>query len=160
MEIALNGLAHANEVRRSPPDWRHCILATTRSLAKCCSTSPPTRSASPAPAVIAIEFEGIRERYLPDGTAHTKAEHHKSKYALRAAAMLHGGVDPGLLDEVQWWQTDDVWYWSLEALVAYVRAAADRTGHRWSRSAVGSLTNTASPLLTTSAGNRRPALTG
>ena len=35
---------------------------------------------------------------------------------------------PGLLDEVQWWQTDDLWYWSLEALTVYVRAAADRTG--------------------------------
>ena len=44
------------------------------------------------------------------------------------AAMLHGGVDPGLLDEMQWWRTDDLWYWSLEALAAYVRAAADRTG--------------------------------
>jgi hypothetical protein len=75
-----------------------------------------------------LEFEGIRERYLPDGIAHTKAQHHKSKYALRAAAMLHGGVDPGLLDEVQWWRTDDLWYWSLEALAAYIRAAADRTG--------------------------------
>jgi hypothetical protein len=42
--------------------------------------------------------------------------------------MLRGGVDPGLLDEVQWWQSNDLWYWSLEALVAYVRAAADRTG--------------------------------
>ena len=42
--------------------------------------------------------------------------------------MLHGGVDPGLLDEVQWWRTDDLWYWSVEALVAYVRAAAERTG--------------------------------
>ena len=52
----------------------------------------------------------------------------KSNFALRAAAMLHGGVEPGLLDEVQWWQTDDTWYWSLEALVAYVRAAADRAG--------------------------------
>ena len=41
--------------------------------------------------------------------------------------MLNGGVDPGLLDEVQWWRTDDLWYWSLEALAAYVRAAADRT---------------------------------
>ena len=76
-----------------------------------------------------LEFEGIRERYLRDGTAHSNADHHKSKFALRAAAMLHGGVDPGLLDEILWWQTDDVWYWSLEALVAYVRAAADRTGH-------------------------------
>lgn len=73
-----------------------------------------------------IMFQGIRERYLPDGTAHTKAQHHKSKFALRAAAMLHGGVDPGVLDEVQWWRTDDVWYWSLEALAAYVPAAADR----------------------------------
>jgi hypothetical protein len=36
-------------------------------------------------------------------------------------------LTPGLLDEVQWWRTDDLWYWSLEALVAYVRAAADRT---------------------------------
>jgi hypothetical protein len=42
--------------------------------------------------------------------------------------MLHGGVDPGLLDEIQWWRIDDLWYWSLEALATYVRAAADRTG--------------------------------
>jgi hypothetical protein len=75
-----------------------------------------------------LEFEAIRGRYLPDGVAHTKAQHDKSKFALRAAAMLRGGVDPGLLDEVQWWRSDDLWYWSLEALAAYVRAAADRTG--------------------------------
>ncbi len=75
-----------------------------------------------------LEFEAIRGRYLPDGVAHTKAQYDKSKFALRAAAMLRGGVDPGLLDEVQWWQSDDLWYWSLEALAAYVRAAADRTG--------------------------------
>ena len=76
-----------------------------------------------------IEFEGIRDKYLPEaGAAHTKAQRHKSKYALRAAAMLRGGVDPGLLDEVQWWRSDDLWYWSLEALVTYVRAAADRVG--------------------------------
>jgi hypothetical protein len=75
-----------------------------------------------------IEFEGIRERYLPDGIARRNARHNKSKFALRAAAMLHGGVDPGLLDEVQWWRTDDLWYWSLEALVAYVRCR--RRTHR------------------------------
>jgi hypothetical protein len=75
-----------------------------------------------------LEFEGIRDRYLPEGIAHTKAQHHKSRYALRAAAMVQGGVDPGLLDEVQWWRSDDLWYWSLEALATYVRAAADRTG--------------------------------
>jgi hypothetical protein len=42
--------------------------------------------------------------------------------------MLHGGVEPGLLDEIQWWRTDELWYRSLEALVVYVRAAAERTG--------------------------------
>jgi len=75
-----------------------------------------------------IEFAGIRQRYLPEDRAHTKAQHHKSEFALRAAAMLRGGVDPGLLDEVVWWQTDDLWFWSLEALVTYIRVAADRTG--------------------------------
>jgi hypothetical protein len=63
-----------------------------------------------------LEFVGIRERYLPEGVAYTKAQHHKSQFALRAAAMLHRGVDPGLLDEVQWWHTDDLWYRSLETL--------------------------------------------
>jgi hypothetical protein len=75
-----------------------------------------------------ISFEGMREEYLPEAVAHTRAQHHKSKFALRAAAMLRGGVDPGLLDEVVWWRTDDLWFWSLEALVVYVRVAAGRTG--------------------------------
>ena len=35
-----------------------------------------------------IEFEGIRERYLPECTAHTKVQHQHGKYALRTAAML------------------------------------------------------------------------
>jgi hypothetical protein len=75
-----------------------------------------------------IEFEGIRERYLPECTAHTKAQDQHSKYALRAAAMIRAGVDPGLLDEVIWWQSDDLWVWALDALVVYSRVAAERTG--------------------------------
>src|SRR5947199_2443053 len=75
-----------------------------------------------------IDFEGIRERYLPECTAHTKVQHQHSKYALRAAAMLRGSVDPGLLDEVIWWQSDDLWVWALDALAVYVRLAAERTG--------------------------------
>jgi hypothetical protein len=73
-----------------------------------------------------LESEGIRKRHLPEDRAHTKAQHHKAEYALRAAAMVRAGVDPGLLDEVVWWRTDDLWFWSLEALVIYVRAAAER----------------------------------
>ena len=72
-----------------------------------------------------LEFEGIRKRHLPEDRAHTRAQHHKAEYALRAAAMVRGGVDPGLLGEVMWWRTDDLWFWALEALVTYMRAAAE-----------------------------------
>jgi hypothetical protein len=75
-----------------------------------------------------IEFEGIRERFLHECSAHTKVQHQHSKYALRAAAMIRAGVDPGLLDEITWWQSDDLWVWALDALAVYVRVAADRTG--------------------------------
>jgi len=71
-----------------------------------------------------IEFEQIREHYLPECGTLTKAEHHKSKYAIRAAAMIRAGVDPGLLDEVGWWRIDDLWAGALDALVVYVHAAA------------------------------------
>jgi hypothetical protein len=39
--------------------------------------------------------------------------------------MVRAGVDPGLLDEVSWWRTDDLWFWALQALVTYIRAAGE-----------------------------------
>jgi hypothetical protein len=75
-----------------------------------------------------IQFAGIRERYLPESTARTKAQHHKSEFAIRAAAMIRAGVDPGLLAEINWWRTDDLWVWAVDALIIYIRVAADRTG--------------------------------
>jgi hypothetical protein len=75
-----------------------------------------------------LEFEGIRKRHLPEERAHTRAQHHKAEYALRAAAMVRAGVDPGVLDEVSWWRIDDLWFWALQALVTYVRAAAEHGG--------------------------------
>ena len=127
--IALKGLAHGDDVnelaaRLAPLHPHHDTFPGEVLLDLAADAIGVSGASRRSP----IHFEGIRERYLPAGTAHTKAEHHKSKFALRAAAMLHGGVDPGLLDEVQWWHTDDLWYWSLEALTVYVRAAADRTG--------------------------------
>jgi hypothetical protein len=129
IDIALSGLVRDDDLRD--------VAARLELLHPRNDTFPPEVLLELAADAIAVsgasvrsplEFEAIRGRFLADGVAHTKAQHDKSKYALRAAAMLHGGVDPGLLDEVQWWQSDDLWYWSLEALVAYVRAAADRTG--------------------------------
>ena len=54
-----------------------------------------------------LEFEGIRKRHLPEDRAHTRAQHHKAEYALRAAAMVRAGVDPGLLDEVSLTRSPD-----------------------------------------------------
>ena len=52
----------------------------------------------------------------------------KFQYAVLAAAALHGGTEPDLLDEVAWWQTDDFWQYGLFAAVGYIRAAASRAG--------------------------------
>lgn len=49
-----------------------------------------------------VEYEGIRERYLPEMQFRGKAQHHRSHYALRAVAMIRAGVVPDLLDEVNW----------------------------------------------------------
>ena len=75
-----------------------------------------------------IDFENIRERFLPEHHFSGKNQHYKSKYAISAAAMIHGGVYPDLLNDAAWWQTDDLWVYSLFALLIFVRAAAERTG--------------------------------
>ena len=55
-----------------------------------------------------IDCEGIRERFLPDHSFSGKTQHYKSKYAISAAAMIHGGVYPDLLNDAAWWEGDDL----------------------------------------------------
>jgi hypothetical protein len=74
-----------------------------------------------------LPLEGLRERFLPE-PAFRGRQNHKLQYAVLAAAALHGGTEPGLHDEVAWWQTDDFWQYALFAVVAYIRAAASRAG--------------------------------
>jgi len=73
-----------------------------------------------------IDCEGIRERLLPERPFSGKTQHHKCKYAISAAAMIHGGVYPDLLNDAAWWESDDLWTYSFFALQVYVRAAAER----------------------------------
>ena len=74
-----------------------------------------------------LPLEGLRERFLPECTFRG-GQNTKLRYAVLAAAALHGGAEPDLLDEVAWWQTDDFWQYALFAAVAYIRAAASRMG--------------------------------
>ena len=70
---------------------------------------------------------GLRERFLPECTFRGR-QNTKLQYAVLAAAALHGGTEPDLLDEVAWWQADDFWQYALFAAVACIRAAASRAG--------------------------------
>jgi hypothetical protein len=74
-----------------------------------------------------LALEGIRERFLPERRFRGR-QNKKLQFAVLAAAALHGGTEPDLLDEIAWWQTDDFWEYALFATVAYIRAAADRAG--------------------------------
>ena len=74
-----------------------------------------------------LVLEGLRERFLPE-CAFRGRQSKKLQYAVLAAAAVHGGTEPDLLDEVAGWQTDDFWQYALYAAVAYIRAAASRAG--------------------------------
>ncbi len=75
-----------------------------------------------------IQYEGIRDRYLPEFSFRGKSQQHKSHYALRAAAMIRAGVYPDLLDEPYGWGIEDMWEYAFYALLVYGRIAAERTG--------------------------------
>jgi hypothetical protein len=81
-----------------------------------------------------LHLEGLRERFLPECTFRGR-ENKKLQYAVLAAAAIHGGTEPDLLDEVAWWQTDDFWQNGLFAAVAYIRAAASQAACRCARHA-------------------------
>ena len=74
-----------------------------------------------------LPLEGMRERFLPEFSRRSR-DRRKLQYAVLAAAAVHGGTEPDLLDEVAWWQADDFWQYALLAAVLYVRAAAGRAG--------------------------------
>ena len=112
----------------SPRCSRRCTRRTTFPAEVLLELAADAIEDSGATRARPLEFEAIRKRHLPEDRAHTRAQHHKAEYALRAAAMVRAGVDPGLLEEVIWWRTDDLWFRALEALVTYVRAAAERAG--------------------------------
>ena len=48
-----------------------------------------------------LPLEGLRERFLRECTFRGR-ENKKLQYAALAAAALHGGTEPDLLDEVAW----------------------------------------------------------
>ena len=54
----------------------------------------------------------------------------RSKEPLRGAAMVRAGVDAGLLDEIIWWQSDDLWVWTSTRSPSACAWPPARTGFR------------------------------
>lgn len=74
-----------------------------------------------------IPYEGLRETYLPECEFRGR-KNRKIQYTILTSASVRGGLEPDLLDEVIWWQTDDYWRYALYGAVALIRACADRQG--------------------------------
>lgn len=72
-----------------------------------------------------LEYEGLRERYLPEIEFSGRVEHRNSQYALYATACLRGGLRPDLVNDAGWWNTR-LWIYATRALIIYTRAAAER----------------------------------
>ena len=115
--------------RRFSPSSALYTSGTTPFPPRSSSNSPPTQSRSPAPRqLIPSTVRGSGSDSSPDHPFSGKTQHYKSKYAISAAAMIHGGVYPDLLDDAAWWEADDLWVYSFFAFLLYVRVAAERTG--------------------------------
>jgi hypothetical protein len=76
-----------------------------------------------------LPLEGLRERFLPEA-AFGGRQNAKLQYAVLAAAAVHGGTEPDLLDEVATWQADDFCHYAMYAAVDTERP---RTSHSASR---------------------------
>jgi hypothetical protein len=74
-----------------------------------------------------LHYEGLFDRFLPECAFRGRSQNERRHYALRAVAMIRGGVQPDLLDDTYWWDDiEDFWIYAFYALAIVVRAAADR----------------------------------
>ncbi len=78
-------------------------------------------------AVRPLDYQGLREKYLPEVDFRGKVAHRNSQYALYGAAALRGGVRADVYADAGWWNAE-LWLYALYAAVIYVRASAERLG--------------------------------
>ena len=51
-----------------------------------------------------IAYEGLRETYLPECEFRYR-ENRKVQFAILTSAAVRGGLEPDLVDEVEWWHS-------------------------------------------------------
>ncbi|MCU1389259.1 MAG: hypothetical protein JWL72_2597 [Ilumatobacteraceae bacterium] len=70
-----------------------------------------------------LVLDELESRYLAEWPARGNTAHQKRCYAIQAAILIASGVEP---EDTSWWRLDDVWVHAFDAVVVFVRAAADR----------------------------------
>jgi hypothetical protein len=70
-----------------------------------------------------LELDGLDRRLLPEWPARGNTAHQKRRYALQAAILIAVGVEP---EDASWWRHNDLWSHSFDAVIVFVRAAAER----------------------------------
>ncbi len=72
-----------------------------------------------------LEYQGLRERCMPEVTLGGQVEHRNSQYAFYAPACMRGGLQLDLVNDAGWWQAP-MWRYAVLARVICSRAAAER----------------------------------
>jgi hypothetical protein len=72
-----------------------------------------------------LEVDGLAERMLPEDPARGNAGHSKRRHCVQGAIMIAAGAEP---EDTGWWSFDDLWRHALDAVVVFVRTAAERGG--------------------------------
>jgi len=70
-----------------------------------------------------LEIDGLAERMLPEDPARGNVGHSKRRHCVQGAIMIAAGAEP---EDTGWWSVDDLWRHGLDAVVVFVRAAAER----------------------------------
>jgi hypothetical protein len=72
-----------------------------------------------------LELEGLASTWLPEDPARGNVGHSKRRHCVQGAVLIAAGAEP---EDTGWWAIDDLWRHALDAVVVFVRAAADRRG--------------------------------
>jgi hypothetical protein len=72
-----------------------------------------------------LALDGLAERMLPEDPARGNVGHSKRRHCVQGAVLVAAGAEP---EDTGWWSVDDRWRHALDAVVVFVRVAAERRG--------------------------------
>ncbi|MEN9647064.1 MAG: hypothetical protein RL238_3733 [Actinomycetota bacterium] len=72
-----------------------------------------------------LALDGLAERMIHEDPARGNVGHSKRRHCVHGAVLIAAGAEP---EDTGWWSVDDVWRHALDAVVVFVRAAAQRRG--------------------------------